>query len=65
MLAIGNKPFILLPPKAECSFFFCDHKLFFGGGGGEGEIKDKLQRIPRVLLSGKILGLFLSAEFSQ
>ena len=40
-------------------------RFFFFWGGGEGEIKDTLQWIPRVLLSGKILGLFSSAEFSQ
>ena len=48
--------------KQNVVFF---HKLFFFWGGEEGEIKDTLQRIPRVLLSGKILGLFSSAEFSQ
>ena len=47
------------------TYFVAQKFFFFWGGGGGGEIKDTLQWIPRVLLSGKILGLFSSAEFSQ
>ena len=75
-LHFGNKSLSLLPRRAECSFFvitcfffcfvFCFLLLlllfFFGGGV---EIKDKLLWIPRVLLIGNILGLFLPAEMSM
>ena len=72
-LHFGNKSLSLLPRRAESSFFcdrmlffvlffvFCCSCCFFGGV----EIKDKLLWIPRVLLIGNTLGLFLSAEKSM
>ena len=73
-LHFGNKSLSLLPRRAECSFFvitcffflfvFCFLLLLFFLGGGV-EMKDKLLWIPRVLLIGNTLGLFLSAEMSM
>ena len=73
-LHFGNKSLSLLPRRAESSlfvitcFFFVLFLVFccwccFGGVGVE--IKEKLLWIPRVLLLGNTLGLFLSAEISM
>ena len=72
-LHFGNKSLSLLPRRAavflwsHAFFLFCFLfllLLFFFLGGGV-EIKDKLLWIPRVLLIGNSLGLFLSAEMSM